>query len=145
MGELMQADLKKIGIEVELLTYDWPTYLAKSSQGEHEMVQMGWSADIPDPSNFLQILLTCDTVSAGSNLSRWCNKNYDRLINKALLESDSKKAEELYKQAQVIFAKDIPIIPLAQAYRYVALSPQVKGYVLKPFGSERFYHLSLSK
>ena len=52
MGELMQADLKKVDIEAELITYDWPTYLAKSSQGEHEMIQLGWSADIADPSNF---------------------------------------------------------------------------------------------
>ena len=144
MGELMQADLKKIGIEVELITYDWPTYLAKSSKGEHEMLQIGWSADIPDPSNFLQILLTCDSIKAGSNLSRWCNKNYDKLISKAML-SEQKTADKLYKQAQVLFQKDMPFIPIAQSYRYIALSKKVKGYIVKAFGSERFYHLSLSK
>ncbi|MCZ0932700.1 MAG: ABC transporter substrate-binding protein [Oligoflexia bacterium] len=144
MGELQQADLKKIGIDVELVTYDWPTYLAKSSKGEHELIQMGWSADIPDPSNFLQILLTCDSISAGSNLSGWCNKKYDKLIAKAM-QSDPKTADKLYKQAQVLFQKDLPFIPIAQSYRYVALSKKVKGYVVKAFGSERFYHLSLSK
>ena len=143
MGELMQADLKKIGIEAELVTYDWPTYLAKSSKGEHELIQMGWSADIPDPSNFLQILLTCDSISAGSNLSHWCNKNYDKLVSKAML-SAPKTAEKLYKQAQVLFQKDLPLIPIAQSYRYVPLSKKVKGYKVKSFGSERFYHLSLS-
>ena len=144
MGELMQADLKKIGIDVELVTYDWPTYLAKSSKGEHELLQIGWSADIPDPSNFLQILLTCDSISAGSNLSRWCNKDYDKLIAKAMI-SDPKTADKIYKQAQVLFQKDLPFIPIAQSYRHVALSKKVKGYIVKPFGSERFYHLSLSK
>ena len=144
MGELQQADLKKIGIEVELVTYDWPTYLAKSSKGEHELLQIGWSADIPDPSNFLQILLTCDSIKAGSNLSRWCNKNYDKLITKAML-SYPKTADKLYKQAQVLFQKDLPFIPIAQSYRHVALSKKVKGYVVRSFGSERFYPLSLSK
>ena len=145
MGELMQADLKKAGISVELVTYDWPTYLAKSSKGEHELVQMGWSADIPDPSNFLQILLTSASISAGSNLSRWSNKNYDLLIEKAMAEPHQKKARALYKKAQELFIQDLPFIPIAQAYKYAALSPKVKGYVIKPFGSERFYHLSLSK
>ena len=145
MGELMQADLKKVGIDLKLKTYDWPTYLAKSSKGEHELLQMGWIADIPDPSNFLQILLSCDSISAGANLSHWCNKEYDTLIVKALLETNKKKAEKLYKKAQILFAKDWPLLPLAESYRYVALSPRVKGYVLKPFGSERFYQLSLSK
>ena len=144
MGELMQADLKKIGIDVELVTYDWPTYLAKSSKGEHELLQIGWSADIPDPSNFLQILLTCDSIPIGSNLSGWCNKSYDKLIARAM-QSQLKTAEKLYKRAQSLFAKDLPFIPIAQSYRYVALSKKVKGYIVKPFGSERFYHLSLSK
>ena len=145
MGELMQSDLKKVGIEAELITYDWSTYLAKSSQGEHEMIQLGWSADIADPSNFLQILLTCDSIASGSNLSRWCNKKYDLLISKAMEQSNQKTAEQLYKKAQVLFIQDIPFIPIAHAYKYVALSPKVKGYRIKPFGSERFYHLSLSK
>ncbi len=145
MGELMQADLKKVGISVQLVTYDWPTYLAKSSQGEHEMIQLGWSADIADPSNFLQILLTCDAIASGSNLSRWCNKKYDQFIVKAMITASQKKAEQLYKKAQVVFNQDIPLIPIAHAYKYVALSPRVKGYVIKPFGSERFYHLFLSK
>lgn len=145
MGELMQSDLKKVGISAELVTYDWPTYLAKSSQGEHELIQLGWSADIADPSNFLQILLTCDTIASGSNLSRWCNKKYDSLILKAMEQLSQKKAKPLYKKAQVIFNQDLPLIPIAHAYKYMAFSLKLQGYRLKPFGSERFYHLSLSK
>ena len=145
MGELMQADLKKIGIKVRLVTYDWSTYLAKSSQGKHEMIQMGWTADIADPSNFLQILLTCDSIASGSNLSRWCNKNYDQLISKAISLSSQKKATKYYKKAQILFRRDLPLIPLVHAYKYAAFSTKLKGYHSKPFGSERFYHLFLSK
>ena len=145
MGELMQSDLKKVGITAELITYDWPTYLAKSSQGEHEMIQLGWSADLADPSNFLQILLTCDSIAGGSNLSRWCNKKYDLLISKAMSESKKKTAIKFYKKAQVLFRHELPFIPIAHAYKYTALSQKVKGYQIKPFGSERFYHLSLKK
>lgn len=142
MGELMQADLKKVGIDVELVTFDWSSYLSKSAKGEHEMIQMGWSADISDPSNFLQILLTC---KSSSNLARWCNKSYDKLISEAVSKSNAKKAETLYKKAQVIFNEELPFIPLAHSYKYTGLSPQVKGYQVKPFGSERFYHLYLTK
>lgn len=144
MGELMQADLKKAGIKVQLVTYDWPAYLSKSSRGEHELIQMGWSADIADPSNFLQILLTCDSIASGSNLSRWCNKDFDLLISKAMAQSNKKRAASLYKKAQIVFNQSLPFIPIAHAYKYTALSSRVQGYHSKPFGSERFYHLSLS-
>ncbi len=144
MGELMQADLKKIGVHAKLLTYDWPTYIAKSSRGEHALIQSGWTADMGDPSNFLQILLSCQSVSAGSNLARWCNKNYDKLINQAMKSYNRNNAKRLYQKAQVLFNKELPFLPLVHAYNFTALSPKVKGYVLPLFGSEKFYHLSLS-
>ena len=143
MGELQQADLKAIGVQARLVTYDWASYLSQSARGEHELLQMGWSADIDDPSNFLQILLSSDSVSAGSNLSRWKNKSFDLLIAKALLKPRGKPAEALYLKAQEIFAQELPFIPLARAYHYSAFSPRLKGYVVKPFGSKNFYPLSL--
>ena len=145
MGELMQADLKKVGIIVRLMTYDWPTYIAKSARGEHELIQMGWSADIGDPGNFLNILLSCKTVASGANLARWCNKSYEQLIEDALKEFSQEKRNSLYKKAQLIFNQDSPWVPLVHAYGFAAFSKKLKGYRLKPFGSERFYHLRLSE
>ena len=61
---MMQADLAKVGIKVRLVTYDWPTYLAKSKTGAHEMLQLGWTGDNGDPDNFLNVLLGCSAVAA---------------------------------------------------------------------------------
>jgi len=38
MAELMQADLAKVGITAEIVTYEWGEYLERSSKGEHDMV-----------------------------------------------------------------------------------------------------------
>ena len=145
MGEMMQADLQKVGIQAELVTYDWPAYIARSARGEHDLIQMGWSADIPDPGNFLGTLLSCQAVDSGANLSGWCDKNYDRLIHQAVQWPIHRSRRiSLYKRAQRIFNKQAPWVPLAHAYRSVAFSPHLKGYKLSLFGSERFYQLSLS-
>lgn len=145
MGELMQADLKNVGIQAELVTYDWPAYIARSARGEHDLIQMGWSADIPDPGNFLGTLLSCQAVDSGANLSGWCDKSYDRLIHQAVQWPIRRfRRVSLYRQAQRIFNKQIPWVPLAHAYRSVAFSHRLKGYKLRLFGSERFYQLSLS-
>ena len=143
LGELIQADLKKVGVKVKLITFDWPTYLAKSSKGEHQLIQMGWKADLGDPSNFLDTLLTCKAIASGANLARWCQKKYDTLIEEAFKGSLSqKKRALLYKRAQRIFQKEMPWIPLAHAYGFAAFSKNLKGYRLKTFGSEAFYPLS---
>ncbi|MGI9549005.1 MAG: ABC transporter substrate-binding protein [Bdellovibrionales bacterium] len=144
MGELMQSDLKKVGIRVKLKTYDWSTYISKAIKGEHALIQSGWIADMGDPSNFLYVLLSCKSVSSGSNLSRWCDKNYDQVVNKAIESFDKKRKIKLYKKAQVIFNQQMPFVPLVNSYSFTAMSPRVKGYVLPLFGSEEFYPISIS-
>ena len=105
MGELMQADLAKVGIQVELMTYDWPTYISRSKKGEHDMIQMGWTSDNGDPDNFLRVLLSCGSVSSGVNIARWCYPPFDRVIQKALEVTNQKKRSLLYKKAQILFKR----------------------------------------
>ncbi len=143
MGEMMQADLAKVGIKVKLVTYDWPTYLEKSKKGEHQMIQMGWTGDNGDPDNFFNVLLGCTSVKAGSNLARWCYKPFNDLIQQAKQTPDTKKRTDLYMQAQVIFKNEVPWATLAHARVYRAMSKNVVGYQIHPFGTEKFDKVDL--
>jgi dipeptide transport system substrate-binding protein len=143
LGELMQADLAKVGIKVKLMTYDWPTYLEKARVGEHQMIQIGWTGDNGDPDNFLGVLLGCASVKSGSNYSHWCNKEFNDLITKAKVLTDKKKREELYKKAQVVFHNEVPWVPLAYGKVYRAMSKNVTGYQIHPFGGDIFHNVDI--
>lgn len=143
MGEMMQADLAKVGIKVKLVTYDWPTYLEKSKKGEHQMIQMGWTGDNGDPDNFFNVLLGCSAVKAGSNLARWCFKPFNELIQKAKQTTDIKMRTTLYQKAQLVFNTEAPWATLAHARVYRALSSNVVGYQIHPFGTENFERVDL--
>ncbi len=143
MGELMQADLAKVGIKVKLISYDWPTYLAKSRKGEHAMAQFGWTGDNGDPDNFLNVLLGCAAVKSGSNLSRWCNQKFEDLVEKGKITTDKAKRTKFYEEAQVIFKEEAPWVPLAHAVVHRTMTKSVKGYKLSPFGTENFSILDL--
>ena len=82
MAELIQADWKAVGVEAEIVSYEWGEYLKRSKAGEHETVLLGWTADNGDPDNFLGVLLSCEAVG-DTNRARWCNQEFDDLINKA--------------------------------------------------------------
>jgi len=138
MGEMMQADLAQIGIKVKLVSYDWPTYLAKSRKGEHQMLQLGWTGDNGDPDNFLNVLLGCSGVKAGSNVSRWCQKNFNQKITKAKTITDQKARAKLYEEAQVIFNDRAPWVPIAHSVIYRAMSANVAGYKIDPLGGDIF-------
>lgn len=145
MGELMQADLAKIGIRLKLQTYDWPTYLAKAKDGDHDLIQIGWSADNGDPDNFLHILLSCAAVEGGSNFSRWCHPQYNSLVEKARVTTDHAKRLLLYQEAQQIFATEVPWIPIAHAQVFRAFRKNIKGYILPALGTEYFDLLKKEK
>ena len=145
MGELIQQDLAKVGVQVELLSYDWPTYISRSNKGEHEMIQMGWTSDNGDPDNFLRVLLSCSSVSSGVNVARWCYPPFDHLIEKALQIINRKQRSKLYKKAQVLLKKQAPWVTLAHTYDYVAMLNKVQGYIYTPFGSKSFYTIYFKK
>jgi dipeptide transport system substrate-binding protein len=105
MGELMQADLAKLGIKLKLVTYDWPTYLDKGKKGDHQMLHLGWISDTGDPDNFFGNLLTCKAQKGGSNYAQWCNKAFDQEVDAAQMTTDQKKRTAHYLKAQEIFAK----------------------------------------
>lgn len=143
LGELMQADLAKVGIKVSLKTYDWPTYLEKARKGEHQMVMIGWTGDNGDPDNFLHVLLSCAAVKGGSNYSRWCYKPYDDLVEQAKQLTDQRRRADLYEKAQVVFKEQAPWAPLAHAKVYRAMTKNVQGFTIHPFGADLFDQVDL--
>ncbi|MGH1468546.1 MAG: ABC transporter substrate-binding protein [Bdellovibrionales bacterium] len=143
MGEMIREDLKQIGIELSLVTYDWPTYLRKLKEGEHELAQYGWSADSGDPDNFLNILLSCSGAKGGSNVSGFCNAEYDSYINQAKQEFSQSKRAEMYKKALKIFQDEMPFLPIAHSNLFRVMSNDVEGYVVRPMGTESFYKVRL--
>ncbi len=141
MGELMQADLAKVGIKIKLQTFDWPTYLKKASQGDHQMLQMGWTGDNGDPDNFLNTLLGCGSIKSGSNYSKWCDQKFNKAVTEAKTATDIKKRTALYKEAQKIFKEQAPWVTIAHSTVFKAMAKNIKGYKVDPLGHDTFTHV----
>lgn len=144
MGEMIKNDLMQIGVDVELMTYDWPTYLDKMRGGEHELVQYGWSSDNGDPDNFLNLLLSCQGALGGSNVSGYCDEEYDELVLGAKRNFIKSKRKELYKKAVLKFQEDMPFIPIAHSNLFRVMRPEVENYQMRRMGTESFYGVRLN-
>ncbi|MFD2166279.1 ABC transporter substrate-binding protein SapA [Thalassotalea euphylliae] len=142
MAKIIQADLSQIGVNVDIVTYEWATFLRRVSEGEHQSVLLGWSADHPDPDNFFSPLLSCSSVATGSNRALWCNQEFDSLIELALQTTNVSQRTSLYRQAQNILHEELPILPLAHSKRYQARHKDVKGRLLSSFGGISFAEVS---
>lgn len=138
MAEMMQADLALVGVKAKIVTFDWPTYLAKSRNGEHTMAMFGWFSDNGDPDSFLYTQLSCAASDAGSNRSFWCYQPYNDLVEKAKRVSDLRQRTELYMDAQKVFKEQLPWIPVASAKSYRVLKKDVTGYIMDTLGHDYF-------
>ncbi|MEZ4703706.1 MAG: ABC transporter substrate-binding protein [Bdellovibrionota bacterium] len=143
MAELMQADLKAVGIEAKIVTFDSTTYMNKVEVWEHTMAQLGWSSDNGDPDNFVYPLLSCASAQNGTNITKWCDKDFDAIIQKAQTLIDRGQRSELYKKAQQIYKEQVPSIPLAHSMIYRVMAKNVAGYKISPFGRDDFENIEL--
>ena len=142
VAEMVQADLAKIGIKAKIQIYEWAEYLKRAKAGESDIGMFGWTGDNGDPDNFLGNLLSCAGVG-GSNYAQWCDKEFDALITKAKQSTQLAERTKLYEQAQVVFKREAPWVPLAHSVVYQPMLQNVEGYKMSPFGSHQFYGVSL--
>lgn len=140
VAQYIQADLKKIGIEVQIISYDWGTYLDKIGNGEHDMCLIGWSGDNGDPDNFLFTLWSADSANQRptNNYSFYRDEQVTTWLKQAQIETDPKQRAELYRKAQVKMAKDRPFLPIAHSQVLVPIRKNVTGYFVNPMGDRLF-------
>ena len=136
IAEMIQSDWAKVGVKAKIVTYEWGEYLSGIRKGEHDSALYGWMSDNGDPDNFANTLLGCDSIKTGSNAARWCNKEYDGLVKKALVVSDPAKRAALYEQAQDIYSQQAPWIALANGKTFYATRSNVTGYSVSLMGSD---------
>ncbi|MBP9951043.1 MAG: ABC transporter substrate-binding protein [Cypionkella sp.] len=145
MAEMMQADMAKIGVTVEIVSYEWGEYLERAKAKDRDgAVLLGWTGDNGDPDNFLAVLLGCDAVG-NSNRAQWCDKDFDALIQKAKITSDVAERTKLYEQAQVIFKEQAPWATIAHSVVFTPMTKAVTGYKMSPLGTVSFEGVDIAE
>ncbi|PPA85661.1 ABC transporter substrate-binding protein [Brevibacillus laterosporus] len=135
MAEAIQQDFKKIGIDAEIVSMDWATYLDKTKKGEQELYLLGWTGDNGDPDNFLNNHFNKNNIG-GSNRSFYKDEKVTDLLVKAQSEVDVAKRTEIYNEIQQIIFDQAILIPLVHSTPPIAAKATVKGYVPHPKGNE---------
>ncbi len=129
----IQNDLKQIGIRLDLHTAkNWTDFKARIlGKRPGVMARMSWHADFPDPDNFLYVLFHSES---SDNYAHYHNVEVDRLLEKALSESDFINRLELYRQAETIIIADMPSINLVHYPFEYLLQPYIRGVVSNALG-----------
>ncbi|MGL4448028.1 MAG: ABC transporter substrate-binding protein [Shewanella sp.] len=137
-AELIQSDLANIGVKVNIISYDWSVFSQKLNHDAYDSVLIGWNADNSDPDNFFTPLLSCSAMKSHNNRSRWCNAEFDDLLERARQAPTQAERKVLYQQAEAFLTTEMPLLSLAHAKRIALTRSEVKDMKLTPFGGVSF-------
>jgi ABC-type transport system substrate-binding protein len=139
MAELIQKDLAAVGIRVKIRVFEWQDFLARSRNGEPPMSLQGWTGDNGDPDNFLNNLLSCQSIASGNNRARWCDKEFSFRIDRARVTTDIRQRTKFYEDAQRIFKEQVPWVTIAHSIAFKAARKGAEGFKVSPFGVIEFH------
>jgi oligopeptide transport system substrate-binding protein len=124
-AEYLQAQWHtNLGIDVQLNPLDGDTYQQALASGDYDLVFGGWSADYPDPQDWLGKVFDCASTF---NTFKYCNSSFDQVAARADLSANLADRLQLYAQAQTQLLQDAPVAPLFVRGRLALVKPWVQS------------------
>jgi peptide/nickel transport system substrate-binding protein len=134
---VLQAQLKEVGIKLNIQQVDKPSYIDLRKRGEIQMPILTWYADYVDPDNFLYTFLYGENGTFFS--SNYKNAEFDEMALRGRQLTDKDEREQLYKDLDYkVVHEDLPHSPLYTPKAFYLQSDRVEGLQLQNF-TFRFY------
>jgi ABC-type transport system substrate-binding protein len=101
---------QKLGVQLVIRATDWNRFQDKIRKGNVQLYFLGWSADYPDPENFLFLLHGAQgkVKASGENASNWENPEYDRLFERMKNMRNGPERQEIIDRMVEIARHDAP-------------------------------------
>ncbi|MEM8552746.1 MAG: peptide ABC transporter substrate-binding protein [Pseudomonadota bacterium] len=118
---------RPLGVNVTFNQRDLSAHYAMlRDEKAHDVARAGWIGDYADPQNFLFLN---EGDNPGFNYGNYKNPEYDGLMDQAAAETDLTKRAQLLAQAEEIFLRDVPQIPLLFYSSTSLVSPKLEGWI----------------
>jgi oligopeptide transport system substrate-binding protein len=127
IGEAVQAQLKDIGIDMQLDFIQGSTLRSSQVGGELSFWRANWGADYFDPENFMALFYSKNKTPAGPNYTHYSNPKADSLYDLAMKLTDFNTRAKLYNEMENIVMQDAPWILLIYNQIVYLKSKRIKG------------------
>lgn len=132
VAQIIQANLKEIGIDMKIETLEWGAYLQRTAEADFQAFLGGWISGTADADIVLFPLLDTKSIGSAGNRAGYSNPKFDALVEAARSELNVDKRKELYKEAQVILEEETPLIVLFTKNENIGINKRVKGFEYDP-------------
>jgi len=137
LAQSVQQDLAEIGMEITIKPLAWGSFLDAVKRTDLvPFFLLGWEADFPDASNFLEVLFHSKYIGTNNNTS-YSNPTVDALLDEAAHSVEEARRQQLLQQVEAIVLEDAPWAPLYHPVTYQVVSSRVRDYQLHPLRPAR--------
>jgi ABC-type transport system substrate-binding protein len=130
MAEAIQQDLQAIGVQVELRSANYNAFQVKAeTRHQVEFGIWGWMLDYPDPSDFLDVLLSGERITETdcNNAAFYNSSEVNRLLAQAAGTVELPERTRLFRLAENKVLEDAPWVPLIHEQIPVLYHPRLHG------------------
>jgi len=127
-----------LGIKINLVVEKDDTFLTDEANGKFPMFLLGWGADYPDVTDFLD-------VHFGTGANKGFGTKFPditSLLTAGAAEADATKRADDYAQANTLIAQHVPMIPLVHGGSATAWKADVQGAHSSPIGNEALWTMT---
>ncbi len=134
LATIYQYQLKQIGIELDIRSYDWGTFYGDIKNGRFQLYSLAW-VGIKTPDIFRYTSHSSAVPPNGANRGRYANPQVDKLIEQAEARQELTDQARLYRQVQAIILQDLPYIPLWYENNIVIYRDRIHNYQMAADGN----------
>jgi oligopeptide transport system substrate-binding protein len=123
-----------LGVNITLDMVETTVSRQRLASGDYQMLSYGWTAEYPEPDEFLREPFGCQQYQAdvctsftSANRSNYARPEFDQLMQQASKELEPARRLDIYRRAQDILIKDAPAVFLGQVVRNALVNPRVAG------------------
>lgn len=121
---IQQMWKRELGLEVALVQREGKVHLAAAAAGDFDLAFLPAIPDYASPAALFEEWLSASPV----NYARWRSAAYDRLVLEAGRTTDTTRRLTLYREAEALMLRGLPLIPLYFNTQNFLLSPRVHGW-----------------
>lgn len=130
--QYIQHEAAKVGIKIMIDVTPSATLREMNAKGDAQFFRASWIADYPDAENYLSLFYSKNFAPEGPNYTRFSNKDFDRLFEKAVQTTNDSLRYVLYKQLDSIAVVNAPVVILYYDKVVRFLSREVHGISSNP-------------
>jgi peptide/nickel transport system substrate-binding protein len=138
LAAVLQQELARVGIALDIRSYETATFLSDVRRGAFQMYSLRWIGGNEQPDIFTFVFSTASFSPQGANRSHYSNARLDGLLDDAAQSGDAARRRNDYIEAQQILASDLPAINLWYPNTLVVHNWRLMHVVPSPSGSYSF-------